>query len=105
MIILFSDDDFVWLQEYRLEFNNFRLARKYKSIPVAQAVGFEFFCRDRILIKSMFELSVYNLREKSIDFKIKLSKYGEYDLSCSLGKVAIGRHKHSFCLDVDSART
>jgi hypothetical protein len=49
----------------------------------------------------MFEISIFNIDEKQINFKIKLAKIDVYQLSTSMGKLGIGRHKQSLYLDFD----
>jgi len=49
----------------------------------------------------MFEVAIFNFLTKSIDFKFKFTKQNQFELSYSLGQLAIGRHKHGLLISLE----
>lgn len=64
-------------------------------ISIAHAVSIKIFSEEFLTIQSLSDVSLFNFATKSLDFKIKLMQQGNFEATCSQGKLSIGRHKHS----------
>jgi hypothetical protein len=104
MIILFSDDDFVWLKKYKRDQDEWKFEKTFESVSVRDAVDVSFFIDDQILIKSKHGFSIFDLdsNKGEINLKVKLSKIRNHQLTSSQGYVAIGRLKNSLLFDFGS---
>ena len=52
-------------------------------------------------IQTKSEIIIYNFDSKTMDFRIKFSNAEVYEMTCSMGLMAIGRHRQSLLFKFD----
>lgn len=73
-------------------------------LAIADAIRIKLLCKgkDKVAIKSAFEVAVFNFETNSKDFKIRLWKEDvSSELTCSFGWMAISRAKDTLLLHFD----
>ena len=96
--ILLSNYEFAWINQLKIEDGNYNLESS-SLLSVEEAINILVVNLQQVAVQSIRGITIFNVKTKAIDFKVKFIEDCMIDLSTGFGMIAVPRRKNGILLD------